>query len=63
MLTAILAGIELGTKLAPTIITIVRSKSGGMTVIAYLDEADAGFDADLKQINDWQLAHGKVPTP
>jgi hypothetical protein len=50
--------------IAANIITIIRNQDGTLTAVAYLDQADAQFATNAKQISDWFAAHGKpAPTP
>lgn len=43
------------------LITIIRHKDGTQTAVVYLDEADANFNANQKQIADWFASKGKTP--
>lgn len=44
------------------IVTLVRRKDGTISILALLDEADAAFDKNIAQINEWKAAHPKPPT-
>jgi hypothetical protein len=41
------------------LILLIRRDDGSITVAALLDEADAQFDANLKQAGEWLKAHPK----
>lgn len=60
-LAAILGIINLTEPLVANIIVAIKNKTGGTSLIVYLDEADAQFDANIKQVQDWLAAHGKKP--
>jgi hypothetical protein len=59
MLAEILAAITAVAPSAIELITVLRNKDGSVTVIQYLDSADAKVDAGLKQNMDWLTAHPK----
>jgi hypothetical protein len=40
-----------------SLITILRKPDGTITVLQFLDAADAAVDANIKQITDWMAAH------
>lgn len=46
-----------------SIVTLIRKKDGTISVVTYLDEADAQFAANLKQITDWFAANPTVVKP
>lgn len=45
-----------------SLVTLVRNKDGTITVLQYLDAADAATDQGLKENMDWLAAHPKVIT-
>jgi hypothetical protein len=55
--------VDLFNTLAPgvaNLIILFRRKDGaGVTVVSLLDEADAQFDANMKQASDWLKSHPK----
>jgi hypothetical protein len=42
-----------------SLIAVFRKTDGTVTVINFLDQADATVDANMKQITDWMAAHPK----
>jgi hypothetical protein len=42
------------------LVMLIKGKDGTISVVAMCDEADAGFDANIKQVSDWMKAHPKV---
>jgi len=42
------------------LVMLIKRKDGTISVVAMCDEADAGFDANIKQVSDWMKAHPKV---
>jgi len=40
-----------------SLILIIKNKSGTISIIPMLDEADAQFAANIKQAQDWLAAH------
>ena len=61
MLANILAILNLVLPAIGSIVVAIRGKSGGMSAIVYLDEADAQFAANQQQIADWLSSKGKTP--
>lgn len=43
------------------VLTMILHKDGTTTAVVYLDEADAAFAANQKQIQDWFASKGKTP--
>ena len=46
-----------------SLIMMIRNSDGTISIGALLDQADAQFDANIKQIADWQKAHSSVAKP
>lgn len=42
-----------------SLIAMIRRKDGTVSVVVMLDEADAQFNANIKQAQDWLAAHPK----
>lgn len=40
-----------------SLITILRKPDGTITVLQFLDSAEAKVDANIKEITDWMAAH------
>lgn len=55
-----LAIVQLLNAAAPGIaelVLMIRKKDGTISVVSLLDEADAQFDANIKQAADWLKSH------
>ena len=61
MLAGILQIINLIIPAIGSVIVAIKGANGGMSAIIYLDEADAQFAANQKQIADWLASKGKAP--
>jgi len=64
-MTLALALIQLLNAAAPGIaelVVMIRKSDGTLAIIPMLDEADAQFDANIKQAMDWLTAHPKGGT-
>jgi hypothetical protein len=46
-----------------TVIIAVRHQNGSVSILATLDEADAQFEQNRKEIADWMAAHGRSAAP
>lgn len=44
-----------------SLVALIRRKDGGLNVLVVLDEADAQFDANLKQAADWLAKNPQKP--
>jgi hypothetical protein len=42
-----------------SLITVLRKPDGTITVLQFLDQAEAQVDANIKQLSDWLAAHPK----
>ena len=40
---------------------LIHNNDGSVTPVVLLNQADAGFAANLKQISDWSAAHPSTP--
>jgi hypothetical protein len=40
-----------------SLILLIRRKDGTISVVSMLDEADAQFDANIKQASEWLKSH------
>jgi len=54
---AVLTLLNLLIPAGANIITLIFHKDGTKTAVMYLDEADAQFAANQKQIADWVASH------
>lgn len=59
---AILQLINLAIPAITNVIVAIKGQTG-TSVVVYLDQADAQFAENQKQVADWLAAHGKTAAP
>ena len=60
-LSMILSLLDTAIPAIGSLVVMIRGTNGTTSAVVYLDQADAQFAANLKQVSDWLAAHPVKP--